>query len=147
MSARSASRARAERGAATVELVFVLPIFLAVCAVLLAGAWIGVVRTILDHGAREGARRAAIASTADGRSYPGETMVAEAVDAATPLISPTSVHVVSGGEARNAPVRVEVSYDARNPAWALFAPLDVLGLPNPVPQTVSVTATAEARRE
>lgn len=139
---------RGERGAAVVEFVLVLPVFLAAVGLVLFGAWVGVVKTIIDHGAREGALYAAIPSSADLRSYPTTAQVAAEVDRTTPLVSPTNVTVTNGvaGVGRAAPFKVRVEYQVTNPAYVLFAPLRVFGW-GEVSETLTVTSEAEMRRE
>ncbi len=137
-----------QRGAAVIEFVLVLPAFLAVVGLILFGAWLGVVKTILDHGAREGARYAAIPSSADLRSYPSDAQVTAAVEQSTPLLSPSGVTVTSGtgGAARSAPFKVQVEYSVPNPVYVLFAPLRAFGWGD-VSSTITVISEAEMRRE
>lgn len=138
-----------ELGAATVEFVFVLPLFLAITGALIFGGWLGTVRAILEHGASEGTRYAAVPVTADLRTYPDAGAVRTRVDEATPLITPTTVEVLSSpaGAARNAPVTVRVTYAVPNPAAVLMAPLEALGWADPVSPTITVAASAKGRRE
>lgn len=142
-------RTNRQRGAATVEFVLVLPVLLALLGTVIFGGWLAAVRTILEHGATEGARYASVPATPDLRSYPDQAAVRDRVDAATPLISPTSVQVTSSsaGAARNAPVAVRATYSVPNPVAVLLLPLEALGWSDPVPDTVTVSATAEGRRE
>ncbi|MEX2458019.1 MAG: TadE/TadG family type IV pilus assembly protein [Actinomycetota bacterium] len=138
-----------QSGAAVLELALVLPVVLGVVGLILFGGWLGVVKTILDHGAREGARHAAIPSSADLRSYPTQAEVAAAVEDATPWLSPTGVSVTSGagGAARFAPVKVVVTFDVANPFYALFAPLRAFGWGEDVSPTLTISSEAEVRRE
>ncbi|MGH2723198.1 MAG: TadE/TadG family type IV pilus assembly protein [Actinomycetota bacterium] len=142
-------RADGERGAATVEFVLVLPVLLALVGTVMFGGWLATVRTILEHGATEGARYASVPTTPDLRTYPAEGAVAARVDEVTPLISPTSVQVTSSfaGAARNAPVTVRATYSVPNPVAVLLAPLEALGWSDPVPDTITVSASAQGRRE
>jgi Flp pilus assembly protein TadG len=141
------SRSR-EHGAATVEFVLLLPIFLALIGTVIFAGWVGAVKAIIEHGASEGVRYAAVPASTDLRTYPNSAAVSAWVEDVTPLISPTSTQVLSGasGAARNAPVTVQVTYDFPNPAAALLSPLEVFGVDGPS-DTFTLTATARARRE
>jgi Flp pilus assembly protein TadG len=140
---------RSERAAATLEFALILPIFLAVIGTVIFAGWLGTVKAILEHGASEGVRYAAIPSSADLRSYPTDPQVVAEVDAATPLLTPTGVQVESldAGLIRGAPVGVRVTYQVQNPVALLFAPLELLGWSEPVPDSLTVTAYARTRRE
>ncbi len=146
---RRHSALRSERGAATLEFAFVLPIFLAVIGTVIFAGWLGTVKAILEHGASEGVRYASIPASADLRSYPTDPEVAAEVEDATPLLTPTSVQVQSldAGIIRGAPVGVRVTYQVNNPVAVLFAPLELLGWSEPVPETLTVAAYARTRRE
>lgn len=133
----------AERGAATVEFFLVMPAVLGLIGLVIGAGWLGAAWAIVDHGAREGAREAALW---EGRGWPDRDAVTQAVEAATPLVSPTSVDVV-GDEAKNAPVRVNVSYEVQNPVRVLFVPLEFMVGTNPVPQSFTVSSSEEVRRE
>jgi Flp pilus assembly protein TadG len=137
-----------QRGATVLEFALVLPVFLAFAGLVLFGAWLGVVKTILDHGAREGARYAALPSSADLRSYPSAGEVLARVNDTTPMLDPSKVTVTpgAGGNARSAPFSVQVEYRVTNPFRVLFAPLRIFGWDGPA-ETLTVTAEAEARRE
>jgi Flp pilus assembly protein TadG len=139
---------RDERGAATVEFALVLPIFLALIGMVAFAGWLGAIKGILEHGATEGARFAAVPASADLRTYPSSGAVADRVDAATPLITPTSTQVESSpaGAARNAPVTVRLTYQVTNPVAVLLAPLRAFGW-GAVPDAITVTASAKTRRE
>lgn len=136
-----------ERGAATVEAAFALPMFLALVASVAFAGWLGLMQTVLSHGAREGARIAAIPSSDDLRVYPDQQAVTDAVEDATPLLSPTEVRLIDEPGARNARLRVEVTYEVANPVAVLLAPLRALGVAGGVPQSITLTANAEVRRE
>ena len=138
---------RDEKGAALVEFVLVFPLALALIAAVLFAGWLGMTTVILDHGAREGARALSIPAQSDLRSYPDAAYIAAAVDAATPLISPTSV--TSGGAApsRNAPLEVTVTYEVTNPVAVLLRPFELLGFGNTAPETLTLTSTARGRHE
>lgn len=142
------ARMRDQRGATVLEFALVLPILLGAVGLVLFGGWLGVAKAVMDHGAREGARYASIPSTADLRGYPNDAAVAAAVDAATPLLSPTGVRVESGagGAARFAPLTVTVTYEVANPVRFLLAPLAAFGWGEASP-TLTITSEAEARRE
>ena len=140
-------RASEEHGAATVEFVLVFPLALALIALVLFAGWLGLTQVVLEHGAREGARAVSIPLASNLRTYPDDAQLAELVDQATPLISPTSVTSSGSNAARNAPVEVTVTYQVANPVAALLSPLTLLGFENPVPPTFTLTATSKARRE
>lgn len=137
---------RSERGVATIELVFALPILLAAVGTLLFASWLGTMKTILDHGAREGARFASIPVSSDLRSYPDLAAVSQAIDEATPLLTPTTVAVENGG-GRNAPLRVLVTYEVTNPVAVLLAPLRAFGFAGSIPETLTLRSEAEVRTE
>jgi Flp pilus assembly protein TadG len=141
-------RLREQRGAAVLEFALVLPIFLAVIGLLLFGGWLGVIKTVLDHGAREGARYAAIPASSDLRTYPTLQEVTAEVERSTPLLSPSQVTVASGagGASRAAPLKVTVTYEVANPFFVLFAPLRLIGVDG-VSSTLTITSEAEVRRE
>jgi len=143
------TRLRSEqRGAAVVEFALVLPLFLAVVGLIVFGGWLGVVKTILDRGAHEGARYASIPSAANLRAYPTDAEVFQAVETSTPLLSPSTVTVTPGtGAGRGAPFKVVVTYEVDNPVFALFAPLRAFGWGGDVPRTLTITSEAEVRRE
>lgn len=134
-------RMRCERGAAAAETALLLPVLLALVGAVAFAGWLGTVRTIIDHGARAGARFAAVPGGEDLRIYPDEAAVFGAVDDATPMITPSSVRLVSSSSARNAPVSVEVTYEVANPVGALLAPIGVDA------STITVVSRAEVRRE
>ncbi|MGH2740430.1 MAG: TadE/TadG family type IV pilus assembly protein [Actinomycetota bacterium] len=136
-----------QRGVATVELAFALPILLAAVGTLLFASWLGTVKTILDHGARAGARFVSIPSSPDLRSYPDQASVTEAVDEATPLLTPTTVSVEPESASPNGPVRVLVTYEVANPLALLLAPLRALGFAGDVPDALTLRSEAEVRRE
>ena len=138
-----------QSGAAVVEFALVLPLFLAVAGLVLFGGWLGVVKTILDRGAHEGARYASIPSAANLRAYPSLAEVTAAVEQSTPLVSPTAVQVISGagGATRAAPMKVVVTYEVDNPVYALFAPLRLFGVGEDIDPTLTITSEAEVRRE
>ena len=140
------ARSRDERGGAVLEFVIVLPVALAVIGLVLGAGWLGLVRVIVDHGARSGARAAAVPVSADLRGYATADGVRAAVDDAMPLLSPTTVTVV-GVAVRNAPVEVEVTYTFTNPFAILLAPVEALGIGDPVPDTLTVTGRGLGRRE
>jgi Flp pilus assembly protein TadG len=137
-----------QRGATVLEFALVLPVFLGVAGLVLFGAWLGVSKAILDHGAREGAKYAAMPSSVDLRSYPGDAEVTAEIERSTPLLSPTGVTVLSGagGQSRNAPFTVRVSYQVPNPLFPLFAPLRLFGVDG-ISGTLTITSEAEGRRE
>lgn len=158
---------RSQRGAATVELVLVFPIFLAIVATILFAGWVGAVKGVLDHGVREGARYASIPCSEDLRAYPddprttadsetgaqpasetdpcpGSPEVEEVVDRKTPMLTPTDVNVSGGG--RNAPVTVTATYEVPNPFAWMLTPLELFGVDGPS-STLTLTSTAEGRRE
>ena len=138
-----------QRGATVVEFALVLPVFLAVVATTLFGGWLGVTKVILDRGAQEGARYASIPSAANLRAYPSDGAVFDAVDASTPLLTPTTVVVTEGtaGATRGAPFKVVLTYQVDNPAYALMAPLRLFGLAEGVDRTLTITSEAEVRFE
>ena len=142
-------RAETERGAATVEFVLVFPLALAVIALVLFAGWLGMTRVILDHGARQGAHALSMPVQSDLRTYPDDAYLASIVDAATPLISPTSVTSgpASVVPSRNAELEVTVTYQVANPVAVLLAPIALLGVDNPAPATLTLTSTGKARRE
>lgn len=135
-----------ERGAALVEFVLLLPVALALIAAVLFAGWLGMTRVVLDHGAREGARALSIPTQSDLRSYPDDESLAAAVEAATPLISPTAV-TTDGSPSRNAPLEVTVTYEVANPVAALLRPFELLGFDNTAPETLTLTSTAKGRHE
>lgn len=138
-----------ERGAATVEFVLIFPLALALIALVLFAGWLGLTRVILDHGARQGARALSIPTETDLRAYPDDAYITAIVDAATPLISPTSVTSgpASVVPSRNAELEVTVTYQVTNPVAVLLAPIALLGVDNPAPATLTLTSTGKARRE
>jgi len=142
-------RRHPERGASAVEFALVLPIFLAVVGTLAFGAWVGTARAIIEHGASEGVRYASIPSSADLRTYPSDPEVVAKVEEATPLLTPTSVQVLSmdAGIIRGAPVAVRVTYEVPNPAAPLLSALEAIGVMDPSPDAITLTAYARVRRE
>lgn len=134
---------RRQDGAATVEFFLVMPAFLALIGLVIAAGWLGAAWAIVDHGAREGARQAALWEGAD---WPDQTAVAQVVEDSTPLVSPTDVRVVGDPE-KNAPVRVEVDYVVQNPTRVLFVPLEFMFGTNPVPESFTLSSSEEVRRE
>ena len=143
------TRLRSEqRGAAVIEFALVLPLFLAVVGLVLFGGWLGVVKTILDRGAQEGARYASIPSSANLRGYPSDAEVFQAVETSTPLLTPSTVTVTSpSGATRGAPFKVVVTYLVDNPMYVLAAPLRAFGWGDGVPQSLTITSESEVRRE
>jgi Flp pilus assembly protein TadG len=139
---------RDQRGATVLEFALILPVFLAVAGLVLFGAWLGVVKTVMDHGAREGARFASLPASTDLRSYPTSGEVSSRVEDATPLFSPTNVTVTAGtgGGSRSGPFKVSVEYNVPNPFSVLFAPLRAFGWDGPSEQ-LTITSEAEMRRE
>jgi Flp pilus assembly protein TadG len=137
-----------ERGAVAAEFALLLPAFLAVVGSIFFAGWLGTVKTILDHGAREGAHFATIRDPESPGDYPSEAAVTAEVEATTPLLSPTSVTLTTSdaGTGRNAPVRVTVTYEVPNPVSALLAPLAIFGVPLP-DGSITVTSSAEERFE
>ena len=139
---------RDERGAAVVEFVLIFPFALALIALVLFAGWLGLTRVILDHGARETARSMSIPTQNDLRTYPDDAYLAQVADAATPLITPTAVTSNSGATpSRNAPLEVTVTYQVTNPVSMLFAPFELLGFDNSIPDALTLTSTGKARRE
>ncbi|HEX9697018.1 MAG TPA: TadE/TadG family type IV pilus assembly protein [Actinomycetota bacterium] len=136
-----------QRGAATVEAAFALPIFLALVGCVAFAGWLGAMQTVLTHGTREGARLAAIPASEDLRVYPDQDAVRDAVEDATPLLSPTDVRLIEEPGARNAPLRVEATYDVANPVAVLLAPLRAIGIAGDIPARITLRASAEVRRE
>ena len=148
MSEHRVGRPKDEAGAATVEFALLFPLALAVIGLVLFAGWLGLTRVILDHGTREGARALSIPTQSDLRTYPDDSYLAQVVDEATPLITPTAVS--SRGTAppsRNAPLELTVTYEVANPVAVLLAPLELLGFGNPAPPTLTLTSTAKARHE
>ena len=145
---RRAGREHDESGTAAVEFVLVLPFALGLIALVLFAGWLGLTRVILDHGAREGARALSMPTADDLRTYPDDAAVAVAVEAATPLISPTAVTTEPGDPTvGNAPLVLMVTYDVANPVAVLLGPLELFGVDNPAPANLTLTSTAKARRE
>ena len=136
---------RNDCGATVVEFALVLPVMLAVIGLVFSAGYLGIVRVIVDHSAREGVRAATVPSSADLRSYPSLASITATVDDASPLVTPTAVSV-SGIADRNHNVIVIVSYTFTNPGAVLLAPLSILGL-TPVSDTLTLTKTVESRRE
>lgn len=141
--------ARNEHGAAAVELVLLLPAFLALVGLVLMAGWLGLIRVVLDHGAREGLRVASIPVGDDLRSWPTPAEVGAAVEAATPLISPTSVTSSGAGPnpTGNEPLEVTVVYEVSNPVAVLLAPLAAIGLDQIVNPDIRIVSRAGGRRE
>lgn len=139
-------RRRDDAGGVVLEFVLVLPAVLAVIGLVIGAGYLGLCRVLVDHSARAGLRAAVVPDSADLRQYPDQIDITEVVDDASPLFTPTAV-TVTGTSVRNAPVTVAVSYTVTNPVAVLFAPLAVFGIDDPVPDTLTMTASAQGRRE
>lgn len=145
----SRTRMQSERGAAAVELALVLPVVIGLAGLALFAGWLGWAKVSLDHGVREGLRFATLPQSGDLRSWPEAADVAQAVEAGTPLISPTAVTSADSGAGRAGNQMVEVIgvYKVSNPVAVLLAPLAVIGLDDIVPHEIELVSRAKGRRE